>query len=267
MLERPARRFAQHPAVALALVSSLAACAAGPAAPVGGVIAKPVGLAAAKACYAALPDVPGGEAVLFMATVGCPIVGVVSGLAAETATVGVVVAGSAAALGAADGKQQQAAPISRTTSDEFLRTGVPSSVPLSPAQQAEADAAFREGHALAEAADPSAWSALCRAADLGHARARMELAHWHRTDMQLLNESPGFRASLARDDLIAFMWFRLAEADQAWGARASVDALSGRLNATQRAAADQMARDWRPGHCPVGPAESLQMVNSVVAVP
>jgi hypothetical protein len=85
----------------------------------------------------------------------------------------------------------------------------------------------------------------------------MELAHWHRTDIQYPNERPEFRSELSRDDRIAYLWFLLAEKGGALGAQEGLDYLSSRLSQKQIAEAEQMAREWEPGNCPVRPSDEI----------
>ncbi len=99
------------------------------------------------------------------------------------------------------------------------------------------------------------WRLLCNAANWGYMKAQTEIGVWHQQntwfhlDQQSRDELE--EIGVRPDNQIAYMWFAVAEARGATAAqlpnpgwRASV------LTADERAQAEQMARDWKPGDCP-----------------
>ena len=83
---------------------------------------------------------------------------------------------------------------------------------------------------------------LCKAANAGHAKAWRNLGHAHRS----WSEN---KLGIQENNRVAFMWYRLATVG---GANIGnyVRLLAREMTTAEISAAEQMARDWKPGQCP-----------------
>ena len=114
-------------------------------------------------------------------------------------------------------------------------------------------AALSKGRELIADRNPVAWRWLCKAADLGNADAQLELAFWHREDINLPKEPPAFRQHFPRDNRLAYMRYMLAEKQERWGAEDGKKHMATILSPAKVQEALKMAQEWQPGQCPQGP--------------
>ena len=93
---------------------------------------------------------------------------------------------------------------------------------------------------------------LCRAANLGYAKAQSEIAYWHRNEVWAspgLQTVPIRKAGLTPDNRVAYMWLTIAAKNGDENALTARKYISG-LTDEEIAIADRWARNWKPGQCP-----------------
>jgi TPR repeat protein len=106
-----------------------------------------------------------------------------------------------------------------------------------------------------EYSDPvAAWKWLCKAADMGHGNAQIEVAYWHREsnwkNAKSLRREWMREAGIKADDRIAYLWYTLAAKDNDKRLRIRDYTFSEVLSENETAEAKDMVRNWKLGQCP-----------------
>ena len=135
----------------------------------------------------------------------------------------------------------------------------------------EAEAYIGEAIKLAEDGDPNtmyhiylamydayihpvaAWDWLCKAADLGHENARIEVAYWHRKSNWALTNSGRIawlrKAHVRPDDCIAYLWYTLAANGNEKRLGIRDDLFTETLSSGEIKEAQDMVNNWKSGQC------------------
>ena len=135
----------------------------------------------------------------------------------------------------------------------------------------EAEAYIGEAIKLAEDGDPNtmyhiylamydayihpvaAWDWLCKAADLGHENARIEVAYWHRKSNWALTNSGRIawlrKAHVRPDDCIAYLWYTLAANGNEKRLGIRDDLFTETLSSGEIIEAQGMVKNWKSGQC------------------